>query len=85
MKHPITLIHRMDRQLARDAGFLFIASCFVMVSLFGYPLQQAALLSPLVVLAVMLGLYLLIQIAWITMVVVDRVLMTLGIGGHDNT
>ena len=63
---------KMDRYLVRDIGFLFVASCFVLVKLFGYSIEMAALLSPLVIIAVLTGVYLFIQTLWVMMRVSDK-------------
>ena len=82
MKQPVPLTKYLDRQLARDTGFLFIASCFVLVKLFDYPLSEAVMLSPLIVGGLILGLYLFVQTCWITMVLIDRLLGLFKFGNH---
>ena len=68
-----TITERLDRDLYRDIGFLFIASCFVLVKLFGYTLEQAVLYSPLIILGLMTGIYLVIQVIWLVMRAWDRI------------
>lgn len=74
MKRPIPVSERIDRQLLRDIGFLFIASCFVLVQLFDYRLAKAVLHAPVIVLGFLVGLYLLVQLSWLVVVLVDRLL-----------
>lgn len=62
-----------DGDLFRDIGFLFVASCFVLVQLFDYPLQKAALVSPVLIVGLMIGLYLLVQTLWLLMVITDKI------------
>lgn len=82
MKPPHTFIKKLDRELARDIGFLFIASCFVLVELFDYHLYDAVLISPLMIAALMTGLYLFVQTLWVLIVVVDKVCQILHIKGR---
>lgn len=67
----------MDRQLLRDIGFLFIASCFVLVKLFDYELARAVLHAPVIVFGFLVGLYLLVQTSWMVVVMLDRLLSRL--------
>ena len=69
----------VDRSLFRDIGFLFVATCFVLVKLFGYSIEMAALISPVVIAAVFVGVYLFIQVLWLVMRGSDRIAAALNI------
>jgi hypothetical protein len=73
-----------DFELLRDIFLLYVAACFVLVQLFGYSISGAALVSPLVIGALLLGLMLVIQTLWYLMVGIDRLLSYLNLdrGSH---
>jgi len=86
MKHMATERPRkwLDFELLRDLLLLYGAACFVLVQLFDYSLSGAALVSPLVIGALLLGLILLIQGLWYLIVGIDRLLdyLNLNRGSH---
>jgi len=83
MKDPKTFTKKFDRELARDLGFLFIASCFVLVQLFDYSLFDAALISPILVTALVMVLYLFVQILWFMLLVLDKICSLLHLKGSS--
>jgi len=82
MKNRTLLAKSLDRQLVRDLGFLFIATCFVLVQLFGYNWPQAVIAAPLGVALFCAGLYLLVQVSWLVMVGIDRLAARFGNNGR---
>ena len=87
MKHTATERPRsrwFDFELLRDLFLLYVAACFVLVQLFEYSISGAALLSPLLIGASLLGLMLLIHTLWYLMVGIDRLLSYLHLdrGSH---
>ena len=81
-RQPKTVSKLFDRELIRDAGFLFIACCFVLVQGFDYSWVEATMYSPPIVLALGIGLYLLIQVLWVLMLGVDKFCDRFGLHGH---
>ncbi len=75
MKTRILIAKTLDRHLTRDLGFLFIATCFVLVQLFDYNWSQAVIAAPLGMLAFCGAIYLFVQVSWLTMVGIDRLIM----------
>jgi hypothetical protein len=86
MKHTATgrLRKWFDFELLQDLLLLYLAAGFVLVKLFDYSIPGAALVSPLLIGALLLGLMLLIQVLWYLMVGIDRLLsyLHLGRGSH---
>jgi len=78
MRNRILIANTLDRHLARDLSFLYIATCFVFVQLFGYNWSQALIAAPIGMLGFCMAIYLFVQASWLIMVGIDRLIMRLG-------
>jgi len=77
MKQKSTTARHIDWMLARDIGISAVATWLVMVTFLDYSPGQALLASIIAVTAFCTGIYLFIQVTWLIMERLDRILISI--------
>lgn len=75
MRRPTPISRQIDHELARDLGLLCLVAFLVLTNLFAFGWIQAALLAPVLVAGFVTAVYLLIQVCWCIVVLIDKILV----------